>query len=122
MVAGSARRLTKAWELEGGLDPLLPPRADTIDEGLATTGGRARDSPLATPWTPTCRRSTSSWLKSIIGNLLGTYSDLQQFMTLAARGKVRLAVTPDRYRLDQVNQAMAIYGCVHRSSRGVLIP
>lgn len=42
--------------------------------------------------------------KSIIGNLVGTYTELQELMTLAARGKVRLSTR--QYRLDQVNQAI----------------
>src|SRR5215211_545673 len=42
---------------------------------------------------------------SFIGNLVGTYRDLQELMTLTAQGKVTLHTTT--YPLDAINDAMA---------------
>jgi len=42
--------------------------------------------------------------KSIIGNLVGTYSDLVELMALADRGLVKLATR--EYRLSEANNAL----------------
>lgn len=56
---------------------------------------------------------------SFIGNLVGTYNDLAELMTLTAQGKVTLRT--ETYPLDGVNDAIAdLEGRLH--GRGILIP
>jgi NAD+-dependent secondary alcohol dehydrogenase Adh1 len=57
---------------------------------------------------------------SFIGNLVGTYNDLVDLMTLTAQGKVSLHTTT--YPLDAVNDAMADLDGGRLQGRGILIP
>jgi NAD+-dependent secondary alcohol dehydrogenase Adh1 len=57
---------------------------------------------------------------SIVGNLVGTYTDLVELMALAAQGKVTLHNTT--YPLDAVNDAMADLDGGRLHGRGILIP
>jgi NAD+-dependent secondary alcohol dehydrogenase Adh1 len=57
---------------------------------------------------------------SFIGNLVGTYTDLQELMTLTAQGKVTLHTTT--YPLDAINDAMADLDGGRLQGRGILIP
>jgi NAD+-dependent secondary alcohol dehydrogenase Adh1 len=57
---------------------------------------------------------------SFIGNLVGTYNDLQELMTLTAQGKVSLHTTT--YPLDAINDAMADLDGGRLQGRGILIP
>ena len=57
---------------------------------------------------------------SFIGNLVGTYVDLQDLMTLTAQGKVTLHTST--YPLDAVNDAMADLDGGRLQGRGILIP
>ena len=57
---------------------------------------------------------------SFIGNLVGTYTDLQELMTLTAQGKVRVHTTT--YPLDAINDAMADLDGGRLQGRGILIP
>ena len=57
---------------------------------------------------------------SFIGNLVGTYVDLQDLMTLTAQGKVTLHTTT--YPLDAINDAMADLDQGRLQGRGILIP
>jgi NAD+-dependent secondary alcohol dehydrogenase Adh1 len=57
---------------------------------------------------------------SFIGNLVGTYVDLQDLMTLTAEGKVTLHTTV--YPLDAVNDAMADLDAGRLQGRGILVP
>ncbi len=57
---------------------------------------------------------------SFIGNLVGTYSDLQELMTLTTQGQVSLHTTT--YPLDAVNDAMADLDRGRLPGRGILIP
>jgi NAD+-dependent secondary alcohol dehydrogenase Adh1 len=57
---------------------------------------------------------------SFIGNLVGTYVDLVDLMTLTAQGKVSLRTTT--YPLDAINDAMADLGAGRLQGRGILIP
>ena len=57
---------------------------------------------------------------SFIGNLVGTYNDLQELMTLTAQGKVRLHT--NTYPLDAINDAMADLDGGRLQGRGILIP
>jgi NAD+-dependent secondary alcohol dehydrogenase Adh1 len=57
---------------------------------------------------------------SFIGNLVGTYVDLQDLMTLTAQGKVTLHTTT--YPLDAINDAMADLDGGRLQGRGILIP
>jgi len=57
---------------------------------------------------------------SFIGNLVGTYTDLQDLMTLTAQGKVGLHTTT--YPLDAINDAMADLDGGRLQGRGILIP
>jgi NAD+-dependent secondary alcohol dehydrogenase Adh1 len=57
---------------------------------------------------------------SFIGNLVGTYVDLQDLMTLTAQGKVTLHTTT--YPLDAINEAMADLDQGRLQGRGILVP
>jgi NAD+-dependent secondary alcohol dehydrogenase Adh1 len=57
---------------------------------------------------------------SFIGNLVGTYADLAELMTLTAEGKVTLHTST--YPLDAINDAMADLDGGHLQGRGILIP
>ena len=57
---------------------------------------------------------------SFIGNLVGTYMDLQDLMTLTAQGQVTLHTST--YPLDAINDAMADLDNGRLQGRGILIP
>jgi NAD+-dependent secondary alcohol dehydrogenase Adh1 len=57
---------------------------------------------------------------SFIGNLVGTYADLEELMTLTAEGKVRLHTSS--YPLDAINDAMADLDGGRLQGRGILVP
>jgi NAD+-dependent secondary alcohol dehydrogenase Adh1 len=57
---------------------------------------------------------------SFIGNLVGTYTDLEELMTLTAQSKVRLRTS--RYPLDAINDAMADLDEGRLQGRGILVP
>jgi NAD+-dependent secondary alcohol dehydrogenase Adh1 len=57
---------------------------------------------------------------SFIGNLVGTYNDLVELMTLTAQGKVSLHTTT--YPLDAINDAMADLDGGRLQGRGILVP
>jgi NAD+-dependent secondary alcohol dehydrogenase Adh1 len=57
---------------------------------------------------------------SFIGNLVGTYADLHELMTLTAQGKVSLHTST--YPLDAINDAMADLDGGRLQGRGILIP
>jgi NAD+-dependent secondary alcohol dehydrogenase Adh1 len=57
---------------------------------------------------------------SFIGNLVGTYNDLLELMTLTAQGKVSLHTST--YPLDAINDAMAALDGGQLQGRGILIP
>ncbi|MBV9819513.1 MAG: NAD(P)-dependent alcohol dehydrogenase [Solirubrobacterales bacterium] len=57
---------------------------------------------------------------SFIGNLVGTYVDLVDLMTLTAQGKVTLHTST--YPLDAINDAMADLDGGRLQGRGILIP
>ena len=56
---------------------------------------------------------------SFIGNLVGSYNDLADLMTLTAQGKVTLHTST--YPLDAVNDAMADLDQGRLQGRGILI-
>src|SRR5881227_1337050 len=57
---------------------------------------------------------------SFIGNLVGTYTDLEELMTLTAQGKVQLHTST--YPLDAINDAMADLDAGRLQGRGILVP
>jgi NAD+-dependent secondary alcohol dehydrogenase Adh1 len=57
---------------------------------------------------------------SFIGNLVGTYTDLEELMTLTAQGKVTLHTTT--YPLEAINDAMADLDGGRLQGRGILVP
>jgi NAD+-dependent secondary alcohol dehydrogenase Adh1 len=57
---------------------------------------------------------------SFIGNLVGTYNDLAELMTLTEQGKVSLHTTT--YPLDAINDAMADLDGGRLQGRGILVP
>jgi NAD+-dependent secondary alcohol dehydrogenase Adh1 len=57
---------------------------------------------------------------SFIGNLVGTYVDLDDLMTLTAQGKVTLHTST--YPLDAINDAMADLDNGRLQGRGILVP
>ena len=58
--------------------------------------------------------------RSIVGNLVGTYTDLAELMVLTAQGKVSLHTST--YPLDAVNDAMQDLNKGDLRGRGILIP
>ena len=57
---------------------------------------------------------------NVIGNLVGSYNDLDELMVLAARGKVRLHTKT--YSLDAVNDAVDDLDNGRLYGRGILVP
>jgi NAD+-dependent secondary alcohol dehydrogenase Adh1 len=57
---------------------------------------------------------------SFIGNLVGTYTDLEDLMILTAQGKVQLHTST--YPLDAINDAMADLDQGRLQGRGILVP
>jgi NAD+-dependent secondary alcohol dehydrogenase Adh1 len=57
---------------------------------------------------------------SFIGNLVGTYTDLEDLMTLTAQGKVQLHTST--YPLEAINDAMADLDQGRLQGRGILVP
>ena len=57
---------------------------------------------------------------NIIGNLVGSYNDLAELMTLNAQGKVKLHTST--YPLEAINDAMADLDGGRLQGRGILIP
>jgi NAD+-dependent secondary alcohol dehydrogenase Adh1 len=57
---------------------------------------------------------------NVIGNLVGSYNDLDELMTLAAQGKVSLHTRT--YPLDAVNDAMDDLDNGRLQGRGILVP
>ncbi|MGZ4276712.1 MAG: NAD(P)-dependent alcohol dehydrogenase [Solirubrobacteraceae bacterium] len=57
---------------------------------------------------------------NFIGNLVGSYNDLRELMTLTAQGKVTLHTST--YPLDAVNDAMADLDQGRLHGRGILLP
>lgn len=58
--------------------------------------------------------------RNVIGNLVGSYNDLDELMTLAAQGKVKLHTKT--YPLDAVNDAMDDLDNGRLQGRGILVP
>jgi NAD+-dependent secondary alcohol dehydrogenase Adh1 len=58
--------------------------------------------------------------RNIIGNLVGSYNDLSELMTLAAQGKVKLHTRT--YPLDAANDAMDDLDGGRLQGRGILVP
>ncbi|HEX8858044.1 MAG TPA: NAD(P)-dependent alcohol dehydrogenase [Actinomycetes bacterium] len=58
--------------------------------------------------------------RSIVGNLVGSYNDLAELMTLTAQGKVTLHTRT--YPLEEVNQAMDDLDHGRLQGRGILVP
>jgi NAD+-dependent secondary alcohol dehydrogenase Adh1 len=58
--------------------------------------------------------------RNVIGNLVGTYNDLAELMTLTAQGKVRLHTRT--YPLAAVNEAMDDLDAGRLQGRGILVP
>jgi NAD+-dependent secondary alcohol dehydrogenase Adh1 len=57
---------------------------------------------------------------NFIGNLVGSYNDLDELMTLTAQGRVRLHTSV--YPLEAVNDAMADLDNGRLQGRGILVP
>jgi NAD+-dependent secondary alcohol dehydrogenase Adh1 len=55
-----------------------------------------------------------------VGNLVGSYNDLVELMTLAAHGKVRLHTSI--YPLDEINTAIDELNGGRLRGRGILVP
>ena len=58
--------------------------------------------------------------RSVIGNLVGTYNDLEELMNLTARGLVKLHTAT--YPLDAVNEAIQDLNTGKLRGRGILVP
>jgi NAD+-dependent secondary alcohol dehydrogenase Adh1 len=57
---------------------------------------------------------------NVVGNLVGNYTELEELMALAARGKVKLHT--QTYGLDDINQAIDDLNGGRLAGRGVLVP
>jgi len=58
--------------------------------------------------------------RNVVGNLVGSYNDLDELMVLAAQGRVRLHTRT--YPLDAVNEAMDDLEAGRLQGRGILVP
>ena len=58
--------------------------------------------------------------KTIVGNLVGTWSELYELMELADRGKVKLSM--QEYKLDDANKALHDLNDGKVKGRAVLVP
>lgn len=58
--------------------------------------------------------------RNVIGNLVGTYTDLAELMVLAAQGKITLKT--QIYPLDAVSEAMDDLDAGRLRGRGILVP
>lgn len=58
--------------------------------------------------------------RNVVGNLVGSYNDLDELMTLAAQGKVKLHTRT--YPLTAVNEAMDDLEAGRLPGRGILVP
>ncbi len=58
--------------------------------------------------------------RNVIGNLVGSYNDLVELMSLAADGRVRMLT--HTYPLDAVNEAMDDLDAGRLRGRGILVP
>lgn len=125
VVKSSDRSVQEVLDLTRGLGAHVVmdfvAEGNTIDEGLAMT--RRGGYYFVVGYGGTIKVLAIDLIfgeKSIIGNLVGTYTELQELMALAARGKVRLSTR--QYRLDQVNQAIGDLLNSRIEGRGVLVP
>ncbi|MEA2509240.1 MAG: NAD+-dependent secondary alcohol dehydrogenase Adh1 [Actinomycetota bacterium] len=57
---------------------------------------------------------------TVVGNLVGTYNELVELMTLAAQGRVRVHTTT--YPLDAIDEAIADLRAGRLNGRGFLVP
>ena len=57
---------------------------------------------------------------NVVGNLVGTYNELAELMTLAGQGKVTLHTST--YPMDAINDAMADLDGGRLQGRGILVP
>ncbi|MEV0946493.1 NAD(P)-dependent alcohol dehydrogenase [Rhodococcus sp. NPDC049939] len=57
---------------------------------------------------------------NFIGNLVGSYNDLQELMSLASQGKVNLHTT--KYRLEEFQRALDDLGAGRVRGRAILVP
>jgi NAD+-dependent secondary alcohol dehydrogenase Adh1 len=57
---------------------------------------------------------------SVVGSLVGSFTELAELMALAAQGKVKLETR--EYGLEEVNVALAELRDGHLHGRGVLVP
>ncbi len=57
---------------------------------------------------------------NVIGNLVGSYNDLDELMALTARGKVHLHTR--KYPLEAVDEAMDDLDGGRLQGRGILVP
>jgi len=58
--------------------------------------------------------------RNVIGNLVGSYNDLDELMVLAAQGKVVLHTR--QYPLEAVNEAIDDLDAGRLQGRGILVP
>src|SRR5205085_1242102 len=101
------------------LDPSLDPKeiAALADAGLTAIHAIQKAIPVLSLGT---RADVISREISFIGNLVGTYTDLSELMTLTAQGKVTLHTST--YPLDAINDAMADLDQGRLQGRGILVP
>jgi NAD+-dependent secondary alcohol dehydrogenase Adh1 len=125
VVKGSKTSVAETLELTRGVGARavidFVAEGGTMDDGLAMTGRGGYYFVVGyggTITVPTIDLVVGE--KSIIGNLVGTYIELQELMTLALRGKVKL--TTREYKLDKINMAIGDLINGRIEGRGVLVP
>ena len=86
------------------------------------TANPAASARISTPYTASNSVSIDVISREIsfIGNLVGTYADLEELMTLTAQGQVTLHTST--YPLDAINDAMADLDGGRLQGRGILVP
>jgi NAD+-dependent secondary alcohol dehydrogenase Adh1 len=112
-------RLTREKGAEAVLD--FVGEGGSIDQGLAMT--RNAGSYYIIGYGGTIQVPAIDMIfseKSIVGNLVGTYADLTELMTLAGEGQVHLATV--FYPLGEINQAISDLHHGRIKGRAVLIP
>jgi NAD+-dependent secondary alcohol dehydrogenase Adh1 len=125
VVEADGTQVRQVLDLTGGrgADVVL----DFVGEGgvendaLAMTANTGSDYVIGyggTIHTPTLDMITTE--RNIVGNLVGTFIDLDELMTLTDQGKVELHTQV--YPLDAVNQAMDDLEAGRLRGRGILVP
>ena len=125
VVAGGEHAVEAVRELSGGegVEAVVDfvGEGDSVDQGIAML--RRGGTYFAVGYgghvhVPTIDVIFSEW--SVVGNLVGNYTELAELMALAAQGRVHLRT--QAYRLDDINTAVDDLHHGRIQGRGVIVP